>query len=91
MPRKPASPNYASIKWMMDKVVEHDKLLQDIFQLLRELKKETDMNNQKVFIDIIRQYENADQDYVEGDEIDEPDDEVELEEEPDDEPEIEAT
>lgn len=45
------------MKHVINKLEEHDKLLQDIFQLLREIKKDVDLSQQKFIVDIIQQYE----------------------------------
>ena len=55
------------MKWVITKLDEHDKMLQDIFQLLREMKKDVDLSNQKFILDVIQQYEEVDDEEDEND------------------------
>lgn len=66
MPRKENSPNKNTMKWIFEKLNEHDTRLQEIFQLLRELKREIDMNNQRIILDIMQQDDESPEEETEN-------------------------
>ena len=53
-----------ALTWVIQKLDEHDKLLQDMFELLRELKQQTDLNNQRFILDVIHQYTVDEKNYA---------------------------
>jgi hypothetical protein len=70
MPKKVSSPHKSSgtTKYILEKIDEHDKLLQDIFQCLRDIKKDLNTNNQQFMLEYIQQFENEEEDDEEPDE-----------------------
>ena len=55
--------------WIINKLEEHDKLIQDILQLLREMKADMELSNQRIVLDVISNLNDQEDDEDEDDDV----------------------
>ncbi len=62
MPKKSSSSsphrNTHTMKWIIEKLDDHERLLQNIYQLLREIRRDVDLNQQPLFLEPLDSFES---------------------------------